>query len=141
MTHVVEIRGRLTGTDLFDMVHVTPVTPGLNGLVSYPVNESGVVQSAGTATDPMHTVQIGKVCIASITETDLTDNVYTVTGDPATRIELINDGAGELTITVSDGANTISKVLKPDDVYDQDFTAITTVTFSAGAVFRADILR
>jgi hypothetical protein len=112
-----------------------------NGITVVPKNESGVAQSAGTVADPMHTVQIGKVCIASITETDLTDNVYTVTGDPATRIELINDGAGELTITVSDGANTISKVLKPDDVYDQDFTAITTVTFSAGAVFRADILR
>ena len=34
-----------------------------------------------------------KVCIASITEIDLTDNVYTVTGEPAKRIELINDGA------------------------------------------------
>jgi hypothetical protein len=54
--NVVEIRGRLTGTEFFDMVHVTPVTPGLNGLVSYPVNESGVVQSAGTATDPVNSV-------------------------------------------------------------------------------------
>jgi hypothetical protein len=82
-----------------------------------------------------------KVCIVSITESNLTDHVYIVPGDPVTRIELINDGPGELTVTVSDGTNSTSKVLKPDDVYDQNFTAITTLTFSAGAVFRADILR
>lgn len=105
-----------------------------------PKNESGVVQSAGTATDPVHTVQIGKVCIASITETDLTDNVYTVTGGPATRLDgLKNKGVGVMTVTLDTG---IVLSLDPGDVYnDIDLYPFTTLTFSAGAEFKAMICR
>ena len=82
-----------------------------------------------------------KVLVACITEASLTENVYTVPGDPATKLELINDGAGELTVTVTDDGTDKTKVLKPDDVWDPDLTSLTEITFSAGAVFRADLLR
>lgn len=125
-------------------------------------NESGVVQSAGTQTDPMYTQHVdsnGRVegevgyvgpivqarepaCFVSITPASLTTNVYTVTGAPAKGIEVINDSAGDITVTVSDGVTSILETLKPDDTYKQTFEIdVETVTFSAGAVFRADLLR
>jgi len=82
-----------------------------------------------------------KVLIACLTPASLTDNVYTVTGDPATKVEVINDGAGDMTVTLTDDGVDKSKVLKPDDVWDPDLTSLTEITFSAGAVFRADLLR
>lgn len=93
-----------------------------------------VVGSGGGSANP--------VCIDSITESDLTTNVYTVTGDPAIGIEgLRNNGTDELTVTINDSAGTKTKTLKVNDVYDQRFTGFTTLTFSAGAVFEADIMR
>jgi len=82
-----------------------------------------------------------KVLIACLTPASLATNVYTVTGDPATKLEVINDGAGDMTVTVTDNGTDKTKVLKPDDVWDPDLTSLTEITFSAGAVFRADLLR
>jgi hypothetical protein len=107
--NVVEIRGRLTGTEFFDMVHVTPVTPGLNGLISYPVNESGVAQSAGTATDPVHVLTPQSkivsptitVATAAYTANDCVGGVLTLTdamrengGTGYLKELLIKDGSG-----------------------------------------------
>lgn len=82
-----------------------------------------------------------KVLVACLTPSSLTANVYTVTGDPATRLEIINDGAGDMTVTVTDDGTDKAKVLKPDDVWDPDCTSITKITLSVGAVFRADLYR
>jgi hypothetical protein len=41
--NVVEIRGRLTGTEFFDFAHVTPATPGMNAVVTSVVDANGLV--------------------------------------------------------------------------------------------------
>ena len=43
MANVVEIRGRLTGTEFFDFAHVTPATPGMNAVVTSFVDANGLV--------------------------------------------------------------------------------------------------
>ena len=94
----------------------------------------------GSPTDPVNVRE--PACFVSITPASLTANVYTVTGTPAKGIEVINDSAGEITVTVSDGTTSIVETSKPDDTYNQTFEIdVETVTFSAGAVFRADLLR
>ena len=94
------------------------------------INSGPVVQSREPA------------CFVSITAADLTANVYTVTGDPAVGYDIINDSAGPITVAVSDGTTTITKTLNPDDSDHQTFEIqVETLTFSAGAVFRADLLR
>lgn len=83
-----------------------------------------------------------KVLVACITEADLTTNVYTVTGDPATAIDgLRNNGPENITVTVANAGGDIVKVLQPGDVWDRDGLSFTAITFSAGAEFQADILR
>lgn len=83
-----------------------------------------------------------KVLVACITEADLTENVYTVTGDPATLIDgLRNNGPENMTVTVANTGGDIVKVLKPNDVWDRDGLSFTSITFSTGAEFQADILR
>ena len=101
-----------------------------NGIYTVPCGPNGPVEPARE-----------KVLVACLTPASLAANVYTVTGDPATRLEIINDGAGDLTVTITDNEVDKVKVLKPDDVWDPDCTAITKLTFSAGAVFRADLYR
>lgn len=106
-----------------------------------PMDKSGNVEGETDYARPIVNTREPS-CFASIDESDLTANVYTVTGDPAIGIDVINDSAGEITVTVSDGTTSIAKTLKPDDTYHQTFEiGVETVTFSAGAVFRADLLR
>lgn len=88
------------------------------------------------------TVNVSDVLVACITEADLTTNVYTVTGDPATAIDgLRNNGPENITVTVANAGGDIVKVLQPGDVWDRDGLSFTAITFSAGAEFQADILR
>ena len=114
----------ITGTEWTDLAGKVRRSPGDVGYVG------PVVQAREPA------------CFVSITPASLTTNVYTVTGAPAKGIEVINDSAGEITVTLSDGTTSIVETLKPDDTYSQTFEIdVETVTFSAGAVFRADLLR
>lgn len=109
----------------------TKITGNNSGIFLVPCGPNGPVEPARE-----------KVCIASITETDLTDNVYTVTVEPATGIDgLRNNGPENITVTVANAGGNLTKVLKPNDVWDRDGLDFTTITFSAGAQFQADIMR
>ena len=123
MTHVVEIRGRLTGTDLFDMVHVTPATPGMNAVVTSLVDANGLVPGmVGYVGPTVQSVPLKRK--EALTEADIDTGKLTFSQTMKGIIIVNESSTNTLTYTI----NGIPITLTPgedDDGYYEEFTEVT----------------
>lgn len=136
MPHVVEMRAKKAGTSQFDFPYVTPVTPGINGLITTFTDANGLVPGMEGYVGPVVQTPILKIVTDDILYADLTTDSYTFSS-AVDAIAIKNDGTSDLTVTIS----TLLFTIKPGESRIIEMASFTVVAFSANATFRMNGLR